>query len=337
MRGLLSRRLTGALVFFTLLLLLGYIARRVYFFVHIFMPHSGIALTQEEVELAHNSSTLPDPRPQHIPKLIHQIFHNWRDPANDTLPADWESVRQTCIAHNPGWDYKLWTTTSSRAFISAEYPWFLPTYDGFAYPVQRIDALRYFLMLRHGGIYIDLDNGCKAPLEPLLYYPTWVTDGGKGALSNNILASAPGHPFWRLLTDSMMSYAWHYPLPYLAVSYATGQWFETAIWEEYHRRRPEGEPPLTRIMMDMDPAAARWVFFSQERGGTWDQWDNLVFKWIGDHVVLMLLCVVAALAGIWGLGLLLLRLARRLWRIRRGYRRVGRGKPDRPDEEMELR
>lgn len=336
MRGLLSRRLTGALILFTTFLLLGYIATRIYFFVHIFMPHSGIALTQEEVELAHNTTT-PDPRPQVIPKLIHQIFHNWRDPTDDTLPSDWESVRQTCISLNPGWEYKLWTSSTSRTFIATEYPWFLPTYDGFSYPVQRIDALRYFLMLHYGGIYIDLDNGCKAPLEPLLYYPTWVTDGGKGALSNNILAAAPGHPFWQLLTDSIIPYAWHYPLPYLAVSYATGQWFETAIWEEYHRHLPEGEPPLTRIMMDMDPGAARWVFFSQERGGTWNQWDNGLFKWIGDHVLLMLLYVGLILGSIWGLGFLALKLARRLWRIRRGYRRLDRGKPDRPDEEMELR
>jgi len=236
--------------------------------------------------------------------------------------------------------YLFLPSSTSRAFISTEYPWFLPTYDGFSYPVQKIDALRYFLMLHYGGIYIDLDNGCKASLEPLLYYPTWVTDGGKGALSNNILAAAPGHPFWQLLTNSMISYAWHYPLPYLAVSYATGQWFETAIWEEYHRNLPEVEPPLTRIMMDMDPGAARWVFFSQERGGTWDQWDNGVFKWIGDHVLLMLLYVGLILGGMWALSFLALKLARRLWRIRRGYRRLDRldrGKPDRPDEEMELR
>lgn len=336
MRGLPSRRLAGALVLSTAVLLLGYVATRIYFFAHIFMPHSGVALAQEEVEFPHNT-TMPDPRPQHVPKLIHQIFHNWHDPHNDTLPSDWESVRQTCIALNPGWTYKLWTTSTSRAFITTHYPWLLPTYDGFAHPVQRVDTLRYLLMLHHGGIYVDLDNGCLAPLEPLLYYPTWVTDGGRGALSNNILASAPGHPFWRLVADSVVSYAWHYPLPYLAVSYATGQWFLTAVWEEYHRRKPEAEPPLTRIMMDMAPGADRWVFFSQERGGTWDQWDNGLFKWIGDHVLLTVLCVAAAMVGISRLGLLALRLARRRGRARRGYRRVAREKDDGSDEEMELR
>lgn len=39
-----------------------------------------------------------------------------------------------------------------------EYPWFLDTYDGYPNPVQRVDALKYFLMLHYGGVYIDMDN-----------------------------------------------------------------------------------------------------------------------------------------------------------------------------------
>lgn len=53
---------------------------------------------------------------------------------------------------------KLWTDNSSRQFLADEYPHFLPLYDGFTLRVQRIDALRYFLMRHFGGVYIDLDN-----------------------------------------------------------------------------------------------------------------------------------------------------------------------------------
>jgi hypothetical protein len=34
----------------------------------------------------------------------------------------------------------------------------LKTYDGYRFPVQRVDAVRYFLLLHYGGIYLDLDN-----------------------------------------------------------------------------------------------------------------------------------------------------------------------------------
>src|ERR1700761_5206189 len=109
----------------------------------------------------------------------------------------------------------------SQLFIANEYPHFLATYDGYRYPVQRVDALRYFLMRHYGGIYMDLDNGCSEGLEPLLYYPLWVTDGGHGTLSNNILGAVPGHPFWVAVTDALPSYDWNYMLPYINIHYAS--------------------------------------------------------------------------------------------------------------------
>ena len=41
------------------------------------------------------------------------------------------------------------------------YPWFLPTYQSYPYAIQRVDVLRYFLLHSLGGVYIDLDMGCR--------------------------------------------------------------------------------------------------------------------------------------------------------------------------------
>jgi mannosyltransferase OCH1-like enzyme len=64
----------------------------------------------------------------------------------------------------------------------------------------------------------------------LTHLPAFTTDGGRGALSNNILGSVPEHPFWVLITESLMKYDWNYVFPYITISYASGQWFETAVW-----------------------------------------------------------------------------------------------------------
>jgi hypothetical protein len=61
---------------------------------------------------------------------------------------------------------QLWTEKASREFIEKEYPWFLQTYDVYRYPVQRVDAVRYFLLLHYGGIYLDLDNVSGAAPRP---------------------------------------------------------------------------------------------------------------------------------------------------------------------------
>ena len=56
------------------------------------------------------------------------------------------------------YEYKLWTDAGSREFIATEYPWFLDSFDNYDYPIQRADAIRYFVLAHFGGIYIDLDD-----------------------------------------------------------------------------------------------------------------------------------------------------------------------------------
>lgn len=46
-------------------------------------------------------------REEHIPRIIHQVFHNWRDPGNETIPSDWDEVRKGCQDKNPGWEYHV--------------------------------------------------------------------------------------------------------------------------------------------------------------------------------------------------------------------------------------
>lgn len=161
----------GLLYVLPVVLVLGTCVARLVGFLHLFFEHSGITLTQQAALDAYNDNAT-NPRPQLIPKIIHQVFHNWRQPGNNTLPTDWQEVRQTCIDLNPDFDVKLWTEESSRDFIAEEYPWFLNTYDGYRYKVQRVDAVRYFLLLHYGGIYIDLDNVRLSPFLPARLPPS---------------------------------------------------------------------------------------------------------------------------------------------------------------------
>jgi inositol phosphorylceramide mannosyltransferase catalytic subunit len=119
----------------------------------------------------------------------------------------------------------------------------------------------------------------------------------------------------------------------VTISYASGQWFETAIWETYHARlqkprqrgskdhkefqghgegkqEPEEEKRLYRIMMDGRPGADPWIYFTSARGVTWENWDNAFFLWIGDHLILLGLGV-CALLGVVG------------WSVRSCVRRGG--------------
>lgn len=175
-----------------------------------------------------------------------------------------------------------------------------------------------------------------ANLEPLLYYPVWITDGHKGALSNNILAARPNHPFWTYLTQSLRPYNYNYFFPYVTISYASGQWFETDVWQKYHAMLPSPEKAggydsrLFRLIMDIEEADT-WLYFTQVRGGTWRNWDNKLFLLIGEHLVLFILTILT-LIGL--AGWLIVRIVRRLTRRgAAGYRRLDGEAANKYDED----
>jgi mannosyltransferase OCH1-like enzyme len=72
-------------------------------FIHLFLEHSGISITQEEVKVAHYNWTTSDRRTRQIPKIIHHIYHDW---TGRGLPDDWKMLRQSCIDLNPDWEHR---------------------------------------------------------------------------------------------------------------------------------------------------------------------------------------------------------------------------------------
>jgi mannosyltransferase OCH1-like enzyme len=66
-----------------------------------------VAITQPEIVIAHKSA-ISDSRPQLIPKIIHQVFHDWHGTG---IPGDWDDVRNSCINKHEGWVYKVRSTS----------------------------------------------------------------------------------------------------------------------------------------------------------------------------------------------------------------------------------
>jgi len=62
-----------------------------------------------------------------------------------------------------------------------------------------------------------------------------------------------------------------------------------------------GEGKWYRVLMDSRPGTPEWVFWSQGRGGSWLNWDNGVFVWVGDHLVLLGMGIIGVVGmGFWG-------------------------------------
>jgi mannosyltransferase OCH1-like enzyme len=192
----------------------------------------------------------------------------------------------------------LWTDEKSREFISAEYPWFLSTFDSYRFPIQRADAIRYFVLAFYGGIYIDLDDGCNRRLDPLLSYPAWVRRTVPTGISNDAMGSVPQHPFFLRVIESLSGYNRHWAMPYITVMYSTGPLFLSVIWKEY-KDTPRPAEEHVRILMPDEYKGFKWSFFNISRGSSWHGQDAQTIFWMGKHWLLLTVAGFA-IAGIVG-------------------------------------
>ena len=132
-----------------------------------------------------------------IPRIIHQT---WKD---QNIPIALKVLADSWLIHHPGWEYQFWTDDRNRAFIENHFPEFLNIYDGYQYNIQRVDAVRYFILFKYGGVYIDLDfecvrstalllenQDCVFSFEPPLHSKFHKLDQ---IISNAFIASIPGH------------------------------------------------------------------------------------------------------------------------------------------------
>lgn len=222
-------------------------------------------------------------KPELIPKIIHQTYKTL------DIPEKWKEGQQACIDLHPEYQYILWTDVMAREFIADHYPWFLRTFDGYQYPIQRADAIRYFVLNHFGGIYIDLDDGCQRKLDPLLTVPAFVRKTAPSGILNDVMGSVPRHPFFQKVLELLEKYNYNYFVPYITVMYTTGPLFLSVIWKRYKRWGvPEGG--VVRILQPDDYKMHEYSFFKIAKGDSWHLDDAQFIKSLAGHIFE---CVVA--------------------------------------------
>jgi mannosyltransferase OCH1-like enzyme len=94
-----------------------------------------------------------------IPKIIHQIWVG-----NSPIPKQSEVYIQKIKELHPDYEYKLWTNNdiTEENFINIE---FIKKQTKNA---QKADIMRYEILYKYGGIYLDIDMEVFQSLSPLL-------------------------------------------------------------------------------------------------------------------------------------------------------------------------
>lgn len=184
-------------------------------------------------------------------------------------------------------EYMLWTDAGSRDFISKHYSWFLETFDGYKYNIQRADAIRYFVLHYYGGIYIDLDMGCLRPMDPLLVYPVILPKTIPVGVSNDLIFSAKNHPFMDQTIHNLVTFDHSWVLNYPTVMFSTGPMFLSAQYGIYTSSHPTTASSDIRILpkslygKNAKPGEAPNSFFSHFYGSSWHADDAAFIGFLG--------------------------------------------------------
>jgi len=124
-------------------------------------------------------------RPVRIPRTIHRV---WLGTA--PIPEEHERFGETFAQHHPGWEMRLWTDED------------LPALGVTAIDRERSrtrselsNLVRYEVLHRFGGVYVDTDVECQRPLTPLLRgIDAFAALELPGRVCTAILGAVPGHP-----------------------------------------------------------------------------------------------------------------------------------------------
>lgn len=97
-------------------------------------------------------------------KIIHQIWSN----KSCEYPKIMESFTMSWKSDYPDWHYIMWNDEMIIDFVDKEYPELSDMFRRFPFDVQRWDAVRYLILYKMGGLYVDTDYESLKSLVPLL-------------------------------------------------------------------------------------------------------------------------------------------------------------------------
>ena len=131
-----------------------------------------------------------------IPKKIHQIWLGEK-----SFPRICKRWMNSWKDLNPQWEYKLWDEKNIKELNVED----LNVYSKKFNPGYRSDILRYVILKKFGGMYVDTDFECLKSLPTNILQYKFIAGtmfGNNPCIGNSILMSAPNF----LLLDNILSY-----------------------------------------------------------------------------------------------------------------------------------
>lgn len=179
-------------------------------------------------------------------KIIHQIWFGTIPNKSKAKKAynQMKLYRDSWIDKNPNWIRIEWNKNLCIQLIKNFYLEHLEMFEKYHYEIQRCDMIRYLILHRYGGFYIDMDYFCNRPLDEArerftndIYFVqspnSFMQD--EDHISNSMMFSVKNHPFWKqvMLELEKNQTTPYYYTKHLAVMFTTGPGILNRIYSKY--------------------------------------------------------------------------------------------------------
>lgn len=184
----------------------------------------------------------------------------------------------------------MWTDKKARDFISSEYPWFLETWDDYAFPIQHADSIRYFILHHYGGIYLDMDTVCKSafPVNQLesddaMHQALFKATSPTG-ITNDFMITSARHPVYaaaiaKLPVFHRITRLWAKLEPYCAIMASAGPFFFTLVVKDYLLEQSSLPSPIIQVIKP----SGLYPFITDLESSTWHRSDTQILMWLGER------------------------------------------------------
>lgn len=141
---------------------------------------------------AEGATTRRPPLP--TPRRLHSI---WIGPA--PIPQRHQDTWREWQRLHPGWEFFLWTDEQVATFRMQNFR----EYRQASTWAAKADILRYEILLKYGGVYVDRDQAPRRNIEPLLLVAPCIGMTHWIQCNNAFIAGPAGHSFFRQLVDGI--------------------------------------------------------------------------------------------------------------------------------------
>lgn len=246
--------------------------------------------------------------------IIHQVWFGTipnRFKASKTY-KELKHCRESWDILNPNLCHTIWNKSNSISLIKKHYPEFYELFQSYPWEIQRCDMVRYCILHRYGGLYVDMDYKCKKDFSAVfqkysqydVYLVTTPNALSTDTVSNSLMLSyQKNHMFWKMLLLEMnkaFDKSSHPSSKHIEVMYTTGPGILSRVYGVYkYRYKISSLPseyfhPLSLTKKFLEDHELRDVYAIHLGTGTWEASDSkiLIMLYMNWKIILFILIIM---------------------------------------------